>query len=123
VYEKRNATAIEDLNPATHHHVLLVDLLKEHGPAAITERLDRIDEGMLLLSDPSDPPGSLDDFEASGVKSPKDIKEIFTNRLFLGCEEDDPMNPLVFAKDINPHQTELRAIFVSDLGPGRPYRC
>lgn len=62
VYEKRNATAIEYLNPASLDHVLLVHLLKEHGPAAITERLDQIDEGMLLLSDPSDPPGSLDDF-------------------------------------------------------------
>lgn len=50
------------------------------------------------------------------MKSREDIKEIFTNRFFFGCEADDPMNALVFAKDINPHQTELRAIFASDLG-------
>jgi len=116
VYEKRNVEAIEHLNPERLDRALLIDLLKEHGPTAISDRLDRIDEGMLLLSDPGDPPGSRDDFEASGVKGPEDIKEIFMDRFFFGCEADDPMNALAFAKDINPGGAELRAIFASDIG-------
>jgi predicted TIM-barrel fold metal-dependent hydrolase len=116
VFEKRNVNAIEHLNPARLDRALLIELLREHGPPAISERLDRIDEGMLLLSDPDDPTGSRDDFAASGVKAPEDIEEIFTSRFFFGCEADDPMNALAFSKDINPRNAELRAIFASDIG-------
>jgi predicted TIM-barrel fold metal-dependent hydrolase len=116
VYEKRNVEAIEHLNPSRLDRALLVELLREHGPTAISDRLDRIDEGMLLLNDPDDPPGSRDDFAASGVKGPEGIEEIFTSRFFFGCEADDPMNALAFAKDINPRGAELRAIFASDIG-------
>ena len=50
------------------------------------------------------------------MKGPEDIKEIFMDRFFFGCEADDPMNALAFAKDINPGGAELRAIFASDIG-------
>ena len=116
VYEKRNIEAIEQLNPARLDRDLLVELLREHGPAPISERLDRIDEGMLLLSDPGDPAGSRDDFAASGVKSPGDIADIFSSRFFFGCEADDPMNALAFKKELNPRDLEFRAIFASDIG-------
>ena len=116
VYEKRNIEAVEHLNPARLDRDLLVELLREHGPAPISERLDRIDEGMLLLSDPGDPAGSRDDFAASGVKSPGDIAEIFRSRFFFGCEADDPMNALAFKKELNPRDLEFRAIFASDIG-------
>lgn len=116
VYEKRNVDSIEHLNPERLDRALLVDLLREHGPDAIRDRLDRIDEGMLLLSDPDDPPGSRDDFAASGVEGPGDITKIFTERFFFGCEADDPMNALAFSKRLNPRGAELQAIFASDIG-------
>lgn len=116
VYEKRNVEAIEHLNPAKLDRDLLVKLLDEHGPSAIRDRLHRIDEGMLLLNDPEDPPGSRDDFAKSGVKGPEDIEEIFRTRFFFGCEADDPMNALAFDRSLNPRGLELSAIFASDIG-------
>jgi predicted TIM-barrel fold metal-dependent hydrolase len=116
VFEKRNVEAIEHLNPARLDRALLVKLLRENGPDAIVERLDRLEEGMLLLNDPEDPPGSRDDFAASGVRSAADIEEIFTSRFYFGCEADDPMNALAFSKGLNPRGAELRAIFASDIG-------
>ncbi len=115
-YEKRNIDAIEHLNPAKLDRRLLTELLREHGPTQISERLDRLEEGMLLLNDPDDPPGNRNEFEASGVQGPEDIQEIFTKRFYFGCEADDPMNALAFAKDINPRGAEFQAIFASDVG-------
>lgn len=116
VYEKRNVDAIESLNPSKLDRSLLLDLLREHGPDPIRDRLDRIEEGFLLLSDPDDPPGSRDDFAASGVKGPDEIQDIFSERFFFGCEADDPMNAMAFSKKLNRGGGELRAIFASDIG-------
>ena len=70
----------------------------------------------MLLNDPDDPPGNRNEFARSGVTGPEDIQEIFTQRFFFGCEADDPMNALAFAKNINPRKAEFQAIFASDVG-------
>ena len=116
VFEKRNGKAIEHLNPANLDRPLLLELLGEYGTKAISERLDRIDQGWLFLNDPTDPGGSRDEFSESGVSGPEEIEEIFTRRFYFGCEADDPMNALAFTKKINPRGAELQAIFASDIG-------
>jgi hypothetical protein len=50
------------------------------------------------------------------VAGHKDIEEIFTQRFYFGCEADDPMNALAFARKLNPTGSELRAMFASDIG-------
>jgi predicted TIM-barrel fold metal-dependent hydrolase len=116
VWEKRNGQAIEHLDPARLDRGLLTKLLEEHGPGEIRNRLHRIDEGMMLLNDPDDPGGSRDEFAESGVAGRDDIEEIFSERFFFGCEADDPMNGLAFARDLNPTRSQLRAMFASDIG-------
>ena len=116
LYEKRGGDAIEHLNPANLDRSLLLELLGKYGTKAISERLDRIDQGWEFLNDPSDPGGSRDDFAESGISGPDDIEEIFTRRFYFGCEADDPMNALAFTKNINPRGAELQAIFASDIG-------
>jgi predicted TIM-barrel fold metal-dependent hydrolase len=116
VFEKRSVQAIGHLDPARLDRAKLLELLEQHGPESIRRRLDRIDEGFLLLSDPDDPPGNLDEFADSGVRSLEDIQEIFTNRFFFGCEADDPMNGLAFSGPLHGPGAELGAIFASDIG-------
>ena len=116
VWEKRGGKAIEHLDPSRLDRSLLTQLLDEHGPAEIRERLDRIDEGMMLLGDPDDPGPERDEFVESGVTGRDDIEEIFSERFFFGCEADDPMNGLAFTKSLNPTGSELRAMFASDIG-------
>ncbi|MBW1882210.1 MAG: amidohydrolase family protein [Deltaproteobacteria bacterium] len=116
LYEKRGKEGIEHLNPANLDRPLLLELLEEYGSKAIRERLDRIGEGSLFLSDPKDPGGDRDEFAESGISGPDDIEEIFTRRFYFGCEADDPMNALAFSKKINPRGAELQALFASDIG-------
>ena len=63
-----------------------------------------------------DPGPDRDEFAESGVTGPADIEEIFSERFFFGCEADDPLNGLAFAKDLNPTGSQLRAMFASDIG-------
>jgi predicted TIM-barrel fold metal-dependent hydrolase len=116
VWGKRSGRAIERLNPTRLDRTLLTRLLDEHGPEAIRERLDRLDEGLMLLADPEDPGPERDEFRESGVAGRDDIEEIFSERFFFGCEADDPMNALAFTKALNPTGTQLRAMFASDIG-------
>ena len=44
----------------------------------------------------------IHEFAASGVKTPDEIKQIFSEQFFFGCEADDPLNALAFATDLNP---------------------
>ncbi len=116
VWGKRNREAIEYLNPANLDRAELLELLQKYGAKGVTERLDRLDQGWLFLNDPDDPGGSRDEFAESGVRGPEEIEEIFTRQFYFGCEADDPMNALAFAKKINPRGAELQAIFASDIG-------
>ncbi len=116
VWEKRGRDAIEHLNPANLDRPLLRELLEQYGTKAISERLDRMEQGLLFLNDPDDPGGNRDEFAESGVSGPEEIEEIFTRRFYFGCEADDPMNALAFTKKINPRGAELQAIFASDIG-------
>ncbi|HSS10775.1 MAG TPA: hypothetical protein VLL25_12875, partial [Acidimicrobiales bacterium] len=45
-----------------------------------------------------------------------DIIHTFTDRLFFGCEADDPMNALAFDRRKLPHGARLNAVFASDIG-------
>lgn len=116
VFEKRGSAAIGHLDPSRLDRDQLIALLEDHGPSAIRDRLDRLVEGFLLLSDPEDPPGELDEFAASGVRDLDDLDEIFASRFFFGCEADDPMNALAFSRGRMGPEADLAAIFASDIG-------
>ena len=70
----------------------------------------------MLLSDPNEDRAQLDEFADSGVSSPDDVRGIFTDRFYFGCEADDPLNALAFNADFLPGQARLRPLFASDLG-------
>src|SRR5262249_59068704 len=57
-----------------------------------------------------------DEFAACAIERPEDIREIFTEHFFFGCEADDPINASAFDVRANPLGARLRAIFSSDIG-------
>ncbi len=114
-YEKRNREAIEHYNPAHLDRTLLEALFAQHGAASVVARLDRLDDGLRMLSDPADA-DKVDFFGESGLTDADDIVRVFTQQFFFGCEADDPMNALAFRPELNPRGARLRALFASDIG-------
>ncbi|MBW2232443.1 MAG: amidohydrolase family protein [Deltaproteobacteria bacterium] len=115
-FEKRGGTAIRQFDPAHVDRAQMKDLFERYGPETFQRRIDQLDESLTILSDPTEDPASLDEFRHSGVEKPEDIRRIFSEQLFFGCEADDPMNALAFDTRTNPMGARLRAIFSSDIG-------
>jgi hypothetical protein len=82
----------------------------------VRDRLDRLDEALLMLSDPDEDPATLDEFVESGVADAGDIKDVFEQQFYFGCEADDPMNAMAFDRDKIPQKARMNAVFASDIG-------
>jgi len=115
-FEKRNRDAIAHYDPNQLDRALLEKLLAEHAPAPVRASLDRLDDALLMLSDPDEAPASIDEFADSGIESPEDIRDLFERQFFFGCEADDPMNAIAFDRGKIPMQARLNAVFASDIG-------
>ncbi len=114
-WSKRNTEAIAHYDPARLDRSELVALFDEFATGATRERLDEVDFGLGFLSSP-EPEATRDEFVAARIDVADDIVSIFADQYFFGCEADDPMNALAFDTRINPHGTQLRAVFASDIG-------
>jgi predicted TIM-barrel fold metal-dependent hydrolase len=115
-WEKRNAEAVTRYDPAELDRELLTSLFDRFAEAPVRERLDRLDQGLGLLSEPMLEGMSIDDFAESLLTSPEDIKEVFSRQYFFGCEADDPMAAVAFDERLNPLGARIPALFASDIG-------
>jgi predicted TIM-barrel fold metal-dependent hydrolase len=115
-WEKRNRGALAHYDPAALDRPLLDDLVRSHGSDAFVARMDRLDSSLRFLSDPDEDPTVLDEFAASGLESAEQIRAVFAEQCFFGCEADDPMNALAFDERLHPMGVQLQAMFASDIG-------
>jgi predicted TIM-barrel fold metal-dependent hydrolase len=115
-FDKRSRDAIGLYDPAALDREHLAALFAEHAEGRVRDRVDRLPEGLGMLSEPVGGIDVVDEFAESLVTDPHDIVDIFTHRYFFGCEADDPMTALAFDRARNPFRAELRAIFASDIG-------
>ena len=115
-FEKRNINAIQHYNPANLDEELLRRLFDDYAASDVADRVDRLAEGLTMLSDPNELPKDVDQFAESLVTGVDDLLDMFANRFFYGCEADDPMNVLAFTSGLNPGGITLPAIFASDIG-------
>src|SRR3984957_123754 len=115
-WQKRNADAVLRYDPAELNRAMLTSLFDDFAEGPVRERLGRLEEGLNLLSEPMIEGASIDDFAESLLKSPQDIKDVFSRRYFFGCEADDPMAAVAFDERLNPLGPRLPALFASDIG-------
>jgi predicted TIM-barrel fold metal-dependent hydrolase len=115
-WEKRNREALAHYDPQALDRSELDRLVRRHGSDAFVERLDRVDASLRFLSDPDEDPTVLDEFAASGLESTDQIRDVFADQCFFGCEADDPMNALAFDGRLHPMGARLQAMFASDIG-------
>jgi hypothetical protein len=115
-WEKRNRDAVGRYDPAALDRDQLASLFAEHAQGQMRDRLARLDEGVAMLSEPIVGDDTVDEFAESLVGTADDIRTVFTERYFFGCEADDPMTALAFNTRLNPLDARLPAVFASDIG-------
>jgi len=108
-WEKRNLRALRrHLDPALINRELILETMARYAPDA-----PKVDGR--LMRRPSEPEDMLDEFAACGIESAKDVKELFVDRFFFGCEADDPLTSMAFNTKVNPFGAELKAMMGSDI--------
>ena len=112
-WEKRNANAIHNMDPAMLDKEAVIDLIARYGDRRVTEMLEPIRSSM---DRPSPTPEDLDDWSQCGIERAEDIRDRFVPNFYFGCEADDPMNVWAFNDKVNPMGARLNAILSSDIG-------
>jgi amidohydrolase family protein len=112
--EKRRGDALLRYDPARLDRDELTRLIEQFGTSPMRKHIADLDAALHMLSEPDEDPALLDEFAASGLQSPADVRETFARQCFFGCEADDPTWALAFASEY--HGTRLGAMFASDLG-------
>jgi hypothetical protein len=115
-WEKRNRDAIGQYDPTALDRGRLEALFEQHAEGRMRERVERLADGLNMLSEPFVGDDVVDEFAESQIAGADDIVEIFRDRYFFGCEADDPMTGLAFDGALNPSGAKLAALFASDIG-------
>src|ERR1700693_4512943 len=120
-WKKRNREALEETNPANLNREMLTQLIREYGGKWIEGKLGGKAGGVetILERDQSGATGGLrelDDYAACKIKRAEDIRDLFVNNFYFGCEADDPTNAYAFNRKANPYGAKLNVLFGSDIG-------
>jgi hypothetical protein len=116
-WEKRNRKALEHTDPRSLDRAVLMDLVRKYGSEDMAAALRERDgwpnpDAAAATGGIAD----LDDYSACRIERKEDIKDLFTSRLYFGCEADDKSNAWAFDCRVNPFGARLNAIFGSDIG-------
>ncbi len=116
-WEKRNLEALrENLDPTKLDVDLLVDMFEKYGNDYLTPDRIREDPHQPISSQLFVPPEEVNDFAATGISKPEDIRDIFNTNFYFGSEADDRMTAVAFDTKLNHYGARLNAILGSDIG-------
>ena len=115
-WEKRNRKALENYDPSLLDRELFTELYEKYGSDVLRKRLDTpiYEEARILMA--SEDPAMLDEWAACEIESAQDIRELFTNSFYFGCEADDPLSAWAYRSEMNPSGARLHTLFGSDIG-------
>lgn len=65
---------------------------------------------------PGEVPDFVDDWKHLGIEKKEDIRDLFVDSFYFGCEADDALNYTAFNTKANKLGVRLNAMFSSDLG-------
>jgi predicted TIM-barrel fold metal-dependent hydrolase len=108
-WEKRNIAALrQHLDPALVNRRLLGEMADRFAP-----KVPPVKGG--LTDRPAEPADMLDEWAACGIEKAEDIKALFVDPFYFGCEADDPLTSMAFNTKVNPFGAELHAMMGSDI--------
>ncbi|MEO6626774.1 MAG: amidohydrolase family protein [Burkholderiaceae bacterium] len=114
-FEKRNIDSLlENLDPAKLDVELLAGLFDEFGNSYLTGK--RLRENPHHRASQPGRPDPLDEFASSGMREIRDLRRLFCDNFYFGCEADDRMMSVAFNRRLSPVGAKLKAIFGSDIG-------
>jgi predicted TIM-barrel fold metal-dependent hydrolase len=113
----RSSEGLEYTKPSNLDVVLLEELAEKYGGSEMADAI-KAGHGIATASGPETTGqlDELDDYARCGVSSEEDIKSLFVDRFYFGCEADDPSNAWAFNANNNPLGARLNAIYGSDIG-------
>ncbi|MGE0820511.1 MAG: amidohydrolase family protein [Candidatus Binatia bacterium] len=119
-WEKRNLEALEEVNPKNLDRAALLQLAEQYGDAEIvnvlrqqSERKGTPSSGWMTAVGGIE---NLDDYAACQIERKENLRDLFVDRFYFGCEADDPMNAWAFNRRGNPFGAQIHALFGSDIG-------
>ncbi|HXZ87166.1 MAG TPA: amidohydrolase family protein [Candidatus Binataceae bacterium] len=119
-WKKRNAGALEEVNPANLDRKLLRELFEKYEGKTAAEKLGEwkpVPEGETAAARwAAQGAAIIDDFAACGITRAEDIRGLFAENFYFGCEADDPMNAWGFNRKVNPYGARIKTLFGSDIG-------
>ncbi|HVJ98102.1 MAG TPA: amidohydrolase family protein [Acidimicrobiia bacterium] len=105
-WEKRNLEALRThLDPALVDRDVILGYIQQYAPDATGPAIRR----------PREPEAMLDEWAACGIERAEDIKTLFVDPFYFGCEADDPLTSTAFNAAINPFGARLHAMMGSDI--------
>ncbi len=108
-WEKRNLGALKrNLDPALIDRELMLEMMTKYGSEFSSEHAS-------LGRRPRESDDMLDEWAACSIERAEDIKKLFTERFYFGCEADDPLTSMAFNTKVNPFGAELKAMMGSDI--------
>jgi predicted TIM-barrel fold metal-dependent hydrolase len=111
-WEKRNGDAISGLDPDLLDVDELVRYFGDYGDPTVVGRLDDLRR---YYGRPAARPDVLDEFGACEIHEADDLRRLFEEHFYFGCEADDPLLVWAFRDDINPLGARLRPVLGSDI--------
>jgi predicted TIM-barrel fold metal-dependent hydrolase len=119
-FEKRNVDSLLDHHdPARFNVELAQTLYRDFGNEYLSEKrfLENV-KGFTRdgRKEPGVNPDFIDDWTALEAESCEDIRDLFIDNFYFGCEADDAMNYTAFNTKANKFGAKLKAMFSSDLG-------
>ncbi|HJU28132.1 MAG TPA: amidohydrolase family protein [Candidatus Binataceae bacterium] len=119
-WKKRNFKALEEVNPANLDRKLLGEMLDKYvgkGSAAKLDGWECTPGGEAAAAAwAAQGPEVIDDFAACGIEKASDIRKLFAENFYFGCEADDPVNAWGFNARVNPYRARIKTLFGSDIG-------
>ena len=115
-WEKRNLKAMmENLDPARLDMDLMVRMFEKYGNSYLTpEKMKGYRSTANARTD--EDPATLDDWKALKIERAEDIRDLFVDSFYFGCEADDRMSAVAFNPRLNHFDAKIKAIFGSDIG-------
>jgi predicted TIM-barrel fold metal-dependent hydrolase len=108
-WEKRNITSLrQHLDPALIDRSLLAEMVDRFAPTTAPVKGGLTDR-------PAEPTELLDEWAACGIDRAEDIKRLFVDPFYFGCEADDPLTSMAFNTKVNRFGAELHAMMGSDI--------
>ncbi len=116
-FEKRRAAHIGHYDPARLDGALMEQFLRAKGGALLEiAGDDSVGPAVAAMATDREPAELIDEFAATGLSEPEELRDAFTRNFYFGCEADDRMNAVAFDTRLNAFGAQLKAIFSSDIG-------